>query len=123
MEEFDLPTLGIEIELFDGFVRCRYGRSVMSRQLVGTPFRGSTCAGVQDRQAEGGIAPLLSDRRQHLDAPKTSLDVGMIVLADGDPVRALDSHVAHFISDAATSVTGQTGDTGDRPFVSPLDFH
>lgn len=55
---------------------------------------------------------MLSDRRQNLDAPIAQFDVGMIVFANGDPMRALHGGFAHFVGDRMATVASQTIDTG-----------
>ncbi len=71
---------------------------------------------MQDGGLEGGVAPLLADRRQEVDAAGTDLEDGMdgfaFCAAELDPVEAADTGLRHLVRDGAGPVAREPVDAG-----------
>ncbi|MCF6119330.1 hypothetical protein L2449_21025 [Mesorhizobium muleiense] len=84
MEGLDLPAHGVPVELLDGVVVGMHGQ--IADQLPVDPWPMLwflTLLGVQHGEVERGIALLLADRRQALDAAVFDLDRDGLRLALG----------------------------------------
>src|SRR5882724_4134916 len=104
MEDFDLPTPGVPLNLLDG-IAARPDREVGDQfplDLLAV-LRRVALGGVNDRQDQGRVAFLFSDWRQNTYFPVSDLESSSVQMAvavsDIDTMQTLDSDLSHFVGD------------------------
>ncbi len=114
-EDFDLPTLGIPINLLDGIVAAPDGE--IGDQLpfnLLAAFRSVTLRSMNDRQVQDRVAFLFPDWRQNMDFLVSDLERGSFLVAiavsDINPVQTFDHDLRHFVGDRVISDSSKSVD-------------
>src|SRR6266403_1526951 len=117
VEHLDLPSQGIPVEFFNGFV-ARLNRQIGDQLPVDllSVLRCPAFLSMDHGQRQCRISLLFSDWRQDAYLAVPDLENGLVwitvAVPDLDAMQPFDRNLVHFIGDRVIAVSGQAVDTG-----------